>query len=222
MTKTAAVQRQRTTGRLDRSLDVSILDAAFVVLAEQGYEAMNMDVIAARAGVGKAAIYRRWSSKAALTADAILHGRPSLGEHDDAPDTGSLRSDLHALYAARDLGDNDILTGNLLAGIIAEAVNDPTLATALDDLLVSQTQKRMEQVFARAVERGEIAPDRDLSLVYDIPLGLSLTAALKRTVIDDAYMRRMVDDVILPLVQAPIGSVEFVADKTRTVGDHRD
>ncbi len=180
------------------------MEAAFVTLAEQGYDAMSMDEIATRAGVGKAAIYRRWSSKAALTADAILHGRPSLGKLDEVPDTGSLRSDLHSLYEARDFNDDHILTGNLLAGIIAEAVNEPTLAAALDDLLVSQTQKRMELVFARAVERGEIAQSRDLSLVYDIPLGLSLTAALKRTVIDERYMRRMVDEVILPLVQAPI------------------
>ncbi|QCH24668.1 TetR/AcrR family transcriptional regulator [Mycobacteroides salmoniphilum] len=204
MTKNTAIQRQRTPGRLNRSLDLAILEAAFIVLAEQGYDAMSMDVIAARAGVGKAAIYRRWSSKAALTADAILHGRPSLGKLDDVPDTGSLRGDLHALYEARDFGDNDILTGNLLAGIIAEAVNDSTLAAALDDLLLSQTRKRMEVVFARAIQRGEIARDRDLSLVYDIPLGLSLTAALKRTVIDETYMRRMVDEVILPLVQRPV------------------
>lgn len=204
MTKSSAIQRQRTSGRLNRSLDVVILEAAFVTLAEQGYDAMNMDEIATRAGVGKAAIYRRWSSKAALTADAILHGRPSLGKLDEVPDTGSLRGDLHSLYEARDFNDDHILTGNLLAGIIAEAVNEPTLAAALDDLLVSQSQKRMELVFARAVERGEIAQGRDLSLVYDIPLGLSLTAALKKTVIDETYMRRMVDEVILPLVQAPI------------------
>lgn len=204
MTKNSAIQRQRTSGRLNRSLDVAILEAAFVTLAEQGYDAMSMDEIATRAGVGKAAIYRRWSSKAALTADAILHGRPSLGKLDEVLDTGSLRSDLHSLYEARDFNDDHILTGNLLAGIIAEAVNEPTLAAALDDLLVSQSQKRMELVFARAVERGEIAQGRDLSLVYDIPLGLSLTAALKRTVIDETYMRRMVDEVILPLVQAPI------------------
>lgn len=203
MTKSAAIQRQRTPGRLNRSLDVAILEAAFAALVEQGYDAMNMDTIAARAGVGKAAIYRRWSSKAALTADAILHGRPSLGKLNEVPDTGGLSGDLHALYEARDYGDGDILTGNLLAGIIAEAVNDPTLATALDDLLLSQTQKRMELVFARAVQRGEIPGDRDLSLVYDIPLGLSLAAALKRTAIDETYMRRMVDEVILPLVQAP-------------------
>lgn len=203
MTKRTAMQRQRTSGRLNRSLDAAILEAAFVTLAEQGYDAMSMDEIATRAGVGKAAIYRRWSSKAALTADAILHGRPSLGKVDEVPDTGSLRDDLHSLYEARDFGDDQILTGNLLAGIIAEAVNDPTLAAALDDLLVSQTQKRMELVFARAVERGEIAHDRDLSLVYDVPLGLSLTAALKRTAIDETYMRRMVDEVILPLVRAP-------------------
>ncbi|MUM19949.1 TetR/AcrR family transcriptional regulator [Mycobacterium sp. CBMA271] len=204
MTKSTAIQRQRTPGRLNRSLDVAILEAAFSALVEQGYDAMNMDEVATSAGVGKAAIYRRWPSKAALTADALLHGRPSLAQHSDVSDTGSLRGDLHALSAARDLGDNSLLTGNLLAGIIAEAVNDPTLATALNELLVSQTQKRMELVFFRAIARGEIARDRDLSLVYDIPLGLSLTAALKGTVIDETYMHRMIDEVILPLVQAPV------------------
>ncbi len=62
--------RQRTEGRLDRSRDPAILDAALAALAEHGYDATNMNDIAARAGVGKAAIYRRWSSKAALMTDA--------------------------------------------------------------------------------------------------------------------------------------------------------
>jgi AcrR family transcriptional regulator len=53
--------RQRTDGRLDRSRDPAILNAALAALAEHGYEATNMNDVAARAGVGKAAIYRRWS-----------------------------------------------------------------------------------------------------------------------------------------------------------------
>jgi AcrR family transcriptional regulator len=58
--------RQRCGGRLDRSRDPAILNAALATLTENGYDATNMDDVAARAGVGKAAIYRRWSSKAAL------------------------------------------------------------------------------------------------------------------------------------------------------------
>src|ERR1700730_4169124 len=64
--------RQRTDGRLDRTRDPAILNAAVAALTENGYTATNMNEIAARAGVGKAAIYRRWSSKAALITDALL------------------------------------------------------------------------------------------------------------------------------------------------------
>ncbi|MGH3637652.1 MAG: helix-turn-helix domain-containing protein, partial [Mycobacterium sp.] len=70
--------RQRTDGRLDRSRDPAILDAAIAALTEHGYDATTMNDIAARAGVGKAAIYRRWTSKAALITDALVHWRPEL------------------------------------------------------------------------------------------------------------------------------------------------
>ncbi|MDT5086507.1 MAG: hypothetical protein QOJ61_3550, partial [Mycobacterium sp.] len=68
----------RSPGRLDRSLDATILDAALAGVAEQGYDRLSMDAIASRAGVGKAAIYRRWPSKAVVVADAIAHWRQRL------------------------------------------------------------------------------------------------------------------------------------------------
>jgi AcrR family transcriptional regulator len=55
-----------------------ILNTALSVLTEHGYYATNMNYIAARAGVGKAAIYRRWASKAALITDALVYWRPDL------------------------------------------------------------------------------------------------------------------------------------------------
>jgi AcrR family transcriptional regulator len=70
--------RQRTEGRRDRSRDPVILNAALSVLTQHGYYATNMNYIAARAGVGKAAIYRRWASKAALITDALVYWRPDL------------------------------------------------------------------------------------------------------------------------------------------------
>ena len=77
--------RRRTDGRLDRSRDPAILDAALAALAENGYDDTNMNDIAARASVGKAAIYRRWSSKAALIADALVYWRPDLMDNEPTP-----------------------------------------------------------------------------------------------------------------------------------------
>ncbi len=57
------------------AVDQSILEAALALLVEQGYGGMSMEGIASRAGVGKAAIYRRWPSKAAVIVDALRgHG----------------------------------------------------------------------------------------------------------------------------------------------------
>src|SRR5258708_21844544 len=96
MTEPESKLRQRSVGRLDRTRDPAILNAALAALTEHGYDATNMDDIATRAGVGKAAIYRRWSSKAALIADTLIYWRPDLLTN-DAPDTGSLAGDIDAL-----------------------------------------------------------------------------------------------------------------------------
>src|ERR1700723_3347359 len=90
----------RSPGGLDRSLDATILDAALAGVAEQGFDRLSMDDIASRAGVGKAAIYRRWPSKAVVVADAIAHWRRRLGPV-EPPNTGSLRGDIDALIAAQ-------------------------------------------------------------------------------------------------------------------------
>src|SRR5690242_17158347 len=89
--------RRSERGRGGRSRDASRDDvlrrAALDLVTEIGYDRMTMDAVAARAGAGKATVYRRWSSKAELVGDALAH------EHGDGevPDTGSLRGDLAAL-----------------------------------------------------------------------------------------------------------------------------
>ena len=64
---------------LDSSRRAAILEAALEGLAERGYDLLTMDEIAARAHAGKGALYRRWPSKAALVADAVLAWREKLG-----------------------------------------------------------------------------------------------------------------------------------------------
>ncbi|MCV7102882.1 TetR/AcrR family transcriptional regulator [Mycobacterium palustre] len=189
--------RQRTDGRLDRSRDPAILNAALAALTEHGYDATCMDDIAARAGVGKAAIYRRWSSKAALMTDVLVYWRPDL-RTDDPPDTGSLTGDLQALIERAVRNDNTLITNDLVLRVALEATRDTQLATALDDLLLLRGRRIMSAVLAQAAARGEISAERDWSLVADVLTAMSLLRVLSGQTADADFLRRVIDTLVLP------------------------
>ncbi|BBX65209.1 TetR family transcriptional regulator [Mycobacterium saskatchewanense] len=192
--------RQRTDGRLDRSRDPAILDAALAALAEHGYDATNMNDIAARAGVGKAAIYRRWSSKAALMTDALVYWRPDLLT-DDAPDTGSLAGDLDALVERAKRNDDSLITNDLVLRVALEAAHDPNLATALNDLVLFKGRRVLSAILARAADRGEIASASGWSLAADVLTAMGLLRVISGQTVDADFVRLVIDTLILPAVQ---------------------
>ncbi|MGH9122000.1 MAG: helix-turn-helix domain-containing protein, partial [Acidimicrobiales bacterium] len=94
MEETLQAAAARHGGRpLDPSRDEAICQAALTLLAEVGYDRLTVEAVAARAGAGKATVYRRWASKAALVADALNQIAPP--QH--LPDTGSLQGDCEVL-----------------------------------------------------------------------------------------------------------------------------
>jgi AcrR family transcriptional regulator len=194
--------RQRSVGRLDRSRDPAILNAALAALTENGYDATNMDDIAARAGVGKAAIYRRWSSKAALITDTLVHWRPDLLTN-DAPDTGSLAGDLDAVVERVGRNDNDMVTSDLVLRVAIEATRDPELATALDELMLFRGKRVFSVILAQAAARDEISADRDWSLVADVALAMGLLQVVRGQTVDAKFVRHVIDTLVLPAVQTP-------------------
>ncbi|MED5811246.1 TetR/AcrR family transcriptional regulator [Mycolicibacterium sp. 050232] len=191
--------RRRTDGRLDRSRDASILNAALAALAENGYVNTNMNDIAARAGVGKAAIYRRWSSKAALITDALVYWRPDLLD-DDAPDTGSLEGDFDELVRRAVRNDEEHFSYDLVLRAAVEATHDPHLASALDDLMLLKGRRVVTAILQQAVARGEVA-DRDWSLIADAMTGMSLMRVISGQKIDAKFIRDVIDTLILPAVR---------------------
>lgn len=191
--------RQRTEGRLDRSRDPAILDAALAALREHGYEATNMNDIAARAGVGKAAIYRRWSSKAALITDALVYWRPDLLT-DEPPDTGSLHGDMEALVERAERNEDAMVTYDLILRVALEAVHDRELALALDDLMLLRGRQKMATILRRAVDRGEIA-DRDWTMVADVATAMSLMRVVNGQRVDTAFVREVINTLVLPAVR---------------------
>jgi len=201
MTDSESKLRQRTDGRLDRSRDPAILNAALAALAEHGYEATNMNDVAARAGVGKAAIYRRWSSKAALITDVLVHWRPDLMS-DDAPDTGSLTGDFDALVERVARSDDDLISNDLVLRVALEAAHDPELATALEDLVLLKG-RRVVSILRQAAARGEVSADRDWSLVADALTAMSLMRVISGQSVDSKFVRQVIDTLVLPAVRAP-------------------
>jgi AcrR family transcriptional regulator len=203
MTESKPRLRQRTDGRLDRSRDPGILNAALAALAEHGYQATNMNDVAARAGVGKAAIYRRWSSKAALITDALVYWRPDLMS-DEAPDTGSLTGDFEFLVKRAARNDDNLISNDLVLRVAVEAAHDPELATALDDLILRRGRRMISAILKQAAARGEISGDRDWSLVTDVITAMGLMRVISGQTVDAQFVRQVIDTLVLPAVRAPV------------------
>jgi len=183
----------------DPAREAAILRAALEGLAEHGYDRLTMDEIAARAHAGKGALYRRWSSKAALVVDAAIAWRSARGPI-ALPDTGSVRGDLDgALSAMRELDDQDQPIFGVVLGLVTAAQRDPELAKLIDSKLLEVPRRALREVFDRGVKRGEIPPDRDLSLVPDVILGLNFIRSVTGKPLDRRFVRRVFDDVVLPL-----------------------
>lgn len=104
----------------------AILEATLDLLAEVGYGRLTIEGVAARAGVGKTTIYRRWPSKPAL----VVAVAERLAEKVRRPDTGSTRRDLVLLL--RDIIDvfTTTMAGRIVPGMIAEMAERPDLAEA--------------------------------------------------------------------------------------------
>jgi AcrR family transcriptional regulator len=213
----AAARRRRSGGGrpLDSSRDAAILDAALEGLAERGYDLLTMDDIAARAHAGKGALYRRWSSKAALVADAVLAWREKLGPV-RVPDMGSLHGDIEALLEALpDFGRAEQQQVAVLFGLVTAARRDPELSALLSSVIVERPRQAVAQMLERAAARGEIPRGRDLSLVPDLVIAMSSLRFLLGDTPNRDFVRRVFEEVVYPLVTAPVAGPTPRASRAR-------
>lgn len=150
----------------DASAEQKILDATLELLSEVGFAGLTVDGVAARAGVGRATIYRRWQSKGAL----VLAASQCLIGDVAGPDTGTLRGDLLALTSG--LVDHLRRTpgGCLLPTLAAEARSNPELA-ALVASFADERRAHVRAVLRRARDRGELHAGTDLDVLIDVIVG---------------------------------------------------
>ena len=151
----------------DPGYDKVILDATFEILLDKGYAGLTIDGVAARTGVGRPTIYRRWQSKPALVIAALTQS-PHLSL---TPDTGSLRDDLLAFQRDQVKLMDRPASRRITAGLVADLVADPELAETYLGDYVGLRQTSVREALQRGIERGELRADADLALIYDLLIG---------------------------------------------------
>lgn len=152
----------------DARHDHAILEATLGILQEQGYRGVTIEGVAARAGVARPTIYRRWPSKPAMVVAALVRSdRLAL----PAPDTGSLRRDLIAVQRHQVELMNSPDARRVTAGLIADLADDPELADTYVSQYLAPRRATVWQVLQRGVDRGELDPDADFAFVYDLLVG---------------------------------------------------
>jgi AcrR family transcriptional regulator len=181
----------------DASRDDALRQAALEVMAEVGYRALTMDAVAARARAGKATIYRRWESKLDLVIDTCTQ---LASRNLAAPDTGSLAEDLREFlnsFAAFLSGP----IGKAAQALVGELPHEPELAAAFRETFLISQRDVLRGILERALERGEIRPHAPLGMTVELA-GAALIYRLMLTgdPLDQQFVNRVVDQVLLPLV----------------------
>ncbi|WP_431947779.1 TetR/AcrR family transcriptional regulator [Actinacidiphila sp. bgisy167] len=170
----------RRTGRpRSAEADRAILDAARQSLVELGWGRLTMGDVAARAGVAKTTLYRRWANKSELVVDAVA----VLFDELDLPDRGSLRSDVEGMVLRFAALLEQPAARTALMAVVAEATRDEALRRRIRQAVVDRQKRLVAEGRRRAQARGEIPPDDgdpapQVDLVFDVIAGAVVHRAL--------------------------------------------
>jgi AcrR family transcriptional regulator len=148
-------------------VDSLVARATRDLLAEVGYARLSVEQVAARAGVGKSTIYRRWRSKAELVLGVVFGEQPI----DAPPDRGTLRGDLTAFVAAMIDRLSTPGVAWALPGLVSDISGDDDLAARFAATVLAPEQHVISELLDRAVARGELPPEPEVEYAHASVLG---------------------------------------------------
>jgi AcrR family transcriptional regulator len=145
----------------------AILDAALELLVDEGLDSVTMEAVAARAGVGKTTIYRRWASQDEMLAAALQQLTGDIA----VPDTGSVRGDLVALLEHMHRVTLKTLSAAMMARLIACTLTSPRQLDIVIAHLYEPRKAAIVQILRRGVQREELRADLDVELAFAMFIG---------------------------------------------------
>ncbi|MFH0521966.1 TetR/AcrR family transcriptional regulator [Streptomyces sp. M41] len=175
-TSTSRTGRPRST-----AADAAILEATRAALVELGWSKLTLGDVAARAGVAKTTLYRRWAGKNELVVDAVA----ALFDELDLPDRGSLAADVEGVVLQFAALLQRPETKTALMALIAESTTDDGLRTRVRASIVDRQKRLVLEGRARAQGRGELPAESDpeaaartADLIFDVIAGAVVHRAL--------------------------------------------
>jgi len=178
----------------------AIIEATLDLFAEKGFEGVCVELVAARAGVGKATIYRRWPNKEEL----LLAAFGSLKSPFPEPKGVSARDDLLAMVEVMVADKADPRKARRYALLLGEGEKYPRLMARYKETVVQPRRDAMRAVIRRGIETGELRPDTDVEVAM-----LTLTGAIMAQeksedgTLDGDFAVRLVDGLLLGLSARP-------------------
>lgn len=189
------VDQTRSPGRpRSAKVDEAIIEAVLDLLAEGStVEELSIEAVAARAGVGKATIYRRWSGKEPLIVDAVNTMKGPLPE----PVGDSVREDLIRLLG-HPPGPRDQRLGRVMSCLSPHVSRSPERYRLYQNM-VEPRREAMRHVLRRGIQTGELRPDIDIEVALAV---LTAPQLLQRMVrwhpdLDEAALPARVVDTVL-------------------------
>jgi AcrR family transcriptional regulator len=167
------------------------------LLEEAGYRALTIEGVAARSGVAKTSVYRRWPSKAEMVFDLVLHSSAELPAMDDR---GSLTGDIEALSARIVALVAGPLGRRIFPGLICDAASDRALMQRFRATFVADGRDQIAQVLERSVRRGELTDARAAADLQAVLIGAALMFPLLHPGLGEGALRDKIADLAMAVV----------------------
>jgi AcrR family transcriptional regulator len=171
----------------------AILTAARELLIAEGFAAMRLEHVAARAGVGKATIYRRWASKEELAQELLSQlAAPHIG----VVDSDDTRAEMLAAVTnpMRAVTETDF--GPVIRALLSQIASDPSLGDPFRATVVQARRDEIARVIERGIARGDLRPDTDIDVATELLVGPVYFRLMFGGVLDADFAERVVDSVI--------------------------
>ena len=174
--------------------ELAILQATRELLVEAGVQGLTIEKVAARAGVAKTTIYRRWRDKDELALAVVL----DMVEHVvQLPVLGDTRAELLAFVNAAVEVLGSTLMGRVMQGLVSDLAPDPELALAFRERVVSVRDAEVERLVERGIARGDLRPDTDPETAHELLIGpVYYRLLLTGQPLNPAFALRTVDVVM--------------------------
>jgi len=170
----ATHSRPRPGGRSAR-VRAAVVAATLDVLAERGFDSLELPQVARRAGVNASTIYRRWGSKARVVGEALLERAQPLSP---TPDTGALRTDLECLLVEGGALVRTAPVRALFEVLLTESEQPSAHIARARDRFFAAHLAEARVILERAVARGEVARGADPAALVELVIGPALLRTL--------------------------------------------